>query len=110
MAGNVPEPVRRARAAQLLGHAAERRAAFAADQVGTVTRVLFEQRTADGAWLGHGDRHVLVEAGPDDARVLDNVVAHVALTGSGTAPDRVRGRLLRRITSPAHPVEAAHAQ
>jgi tRNA A37 methylthiotransferase MiaB len=99
MAGQVPEPVRRERAAELLALAAARRAAFAADQVGTATRVLFEQRTPSGAWVGHGDRHVLVEATPRHGGSLDNVIARVAVVGRGSAPDRVRGEL-----------EAVHAQ
>jgi threonylcarbamoyladenosine tRNA methylthiotransferase MtaB len=93
MAGQVPESVRRARSAELLGHAAERRAAFAQDQLGTATRVLFEQRAPSGAWIGHGDRHVLVEAAPLDGRSLENVIARVHVVGRGSAPDRVHGEL-----------------
>jgi threonylcarbamoyladenosine tRNA methylthiotransferase MtaB len=99
MAGQVPESVRRTRSAELLAHAAQRRAAFAQDQLGTATRVLFEQRAPGGAWVGHGDRNVLVEAAPLDGRTLENVIARVNVVGRGSAPDRVRGEL-----------EAVHAQ
>jgi threonylcarbamoyladenosine tRNA methylthiotransferase MtaB len=99
MAGQVPEPVRRARSAELLAHAAERRATFAAAQVGRESAVLFEQRLDDGRWVGHADTNVLVAASAPTS--LENVVARVALRAVDPAvPDRVDGDI----------VEVVHAQ
>lgn len=64
MAGQVPEPERKARAATLLAVAAECKARFAARSIGRQRRVLFEERVADGRWVGHAEDHVLVAVAP----------------------------------------------
>ena len=102
MAGRVPEPVRRARAAEILDHAAERRAAFAAQQVGRRASVLFEQQLADGRWIGHAENHVLVAAAAADVPAgtrgsLENVLATVAITGIDERADRCRGRIIELV-------------
>jgi threonylcarbamoyladenosine tRNA methylthiotransferase MtaB len=96
MTGRVPGPIRRARAAELLGHAAERRAAFAARQVGRRATVLLEQQLADGRWMGHTENHVLVAvAAPErHLRSLENVLARVDITGVDERADRCRGRIV----------------
>ncbi len=93
MAGRVPEDVRRERSAELLAHAAERRRAFAAEQVGSTARVLFERRTDDGRWAGHAENHVLVAA-PGDG--LENAIADVAI--GGVDGDRCEGTVARIVS------------
>jgi threonylcarbamoyladenosine tRNA methylthiotransferase MtaB len=93
MAGGVPEDVRRERSAELLVHAAERRRAFAAEQVGSTARVLFERRTDDGRWAGHAENHVLVAA-PGDG--LENAIAAVAI--GGVDGDRCEGTVTRIVS------------
>lgn len=106
MAGQVPEPTRKARAAELLAHAAERRAAFARAGLGSRTRVLVEQRLADGRWVGHAEDHVLVAVAPaPDVRehaILD--VRRVA--ADPEVPDRVVADVLA-IDPPARVPRAA---
>jgi threonylcarbamoyladenosine tRNA methylthiotransferase MtaB len=93
MAGVVPEPVRRARASELLALAAEARASWAARLVGTRADVLFETRLPDGRWIGHAEDHTLVAvaAGGD----LENAIGRVAIRGvDAHQPDRAVGRLV----------------
>jgi hypothetical protein len=62
-----------------------------------VTRVLIEQRLADGRWVGHGEDHVLVAVagGPGNPDDLENAVATVRRTAVDTeAADRVIGEIL----------------
>ena len=107
MSGRVPEAVRRERAAMLLTHAAERRAAFATAQVGTTARVLFEQPVGTGGrWVGHSDHHVLVEAPAADGGSLANVIARVDVTGVAAPEDRVRGDIRDIVPVPPEGVRA----
>ncbi len=83
MAGHVPEPVRRARAAELLVLAAEARRTFAARAIGEERRVLFEQRDPAGGWTGHAEDNILVRAvPPGDAVALAGELARVASSAS----------------------------
>jgi tRNA A37 methylthiotransferase MiaB len=112
MAGQVAEPVKKARSAELLAFAAEARAAFAREHVGREVRVLLESRLADDRWLGHAEDHVLVAV---DGRELENAVALVrAERVDRAAPDRLEGRILavdvpRRITRGLPVLDAAGA-
>jgi tRNA A37 methylthiotransferase MiaB len=95
MAGQVPEPVRRERAADLLALAAELRARTAARRVGSTASVLFERRLRDGRWLGHAEDPLLVAAPPADDRAMDNAIGRVRLARiDRVQPDRVEGRVL----------------
>ncbi len=96
MAGQVEEAVKKRRAAELLAVAADARARWAASKVGSAADVLFEERLADGRWVGHAADHTLVAAGaPDGARSLANAIGRVAIEGvDPAAPDRAFGRIV----------------
>lgn len=97
MLGQVDEPTKRARAADLLAMGAQARAAFARRGIGTVTRVLAEQRLPDGRWIGHAEDHVLVAATPrpGDPDDLENALLTVRRTGiDPELDDRVVGEIL----------------
>jgi threonylcarbamoyladenosine tRNA methylthiotransferase MtaB len=95
MAGQIPEPVRRARAARLLDLAAELRARRAAARVGAVASVLVEERLADGRWTGHAEDHQPVVMAAADAGDLFNAIVRCRLEGIDPGdPDRVVGRPL----------------
>jgi threonylcarbamoyladenosine tRNA methylthiotransferase MtaB len=97
MAGQVDERTKKARAAELLKLGAEAKARFATGGIGTVTRVLAEQRLDDGSWLGHAEDHVPVAAPPrrGDPADLENAVLTVRrIAVDDDHPDRVRGELL----------------
>lgn len=97
MAGQVPERVRRERAAELLALAADARAAFARATVGSLTRVLVESPLPDGRWLGHAEDHVpvAVRARAGDPADLENAILHVRRTGvDPEVPERVHGEIL----------------
>jgi len=107
MAGHVPEPVRRARAIELLALAAAARRRFASRAVGAERRVLFEQPDPAGGWTGHAEDHVLVRAvaraedhgGPG---FLAGALARVAIVGPDPVdPERVVGRLRELVPRPA---------
>jgi threonylcarbamoyladenosine tRNA methylthiotransferase MtaB len=102
MVGHVPEPTRRARAAQLLELAAAARRRFAALAVGRERRVLFEQPDPAGGWIGHAEDHVVVRAEPRaDPGSLAGELARVAITGIDPVdPERVVGRLLGLVPRP----------
>ena len=94
MAGQVPEPVKRQRAAALLAHAAEARARWARVGLATTTRVLAETRLDDGRWVGHAADHVLVavRARPGDPDDLENAILTVRRTAVDPEQrDRVEG-------------------
>jgi threonylcarbamoyladenosine tRNA methylthiotransferase MtaB len=97
MDGQVDERTKKARAADLLAVGVAAKASFARRSVGTVTRVLLEQRLPDGRWVGHAEDHVMVAVagragGPAD---LENAVAVVRRTGvDPLAADRVTGEIL----------------
>jgi threonylcarbamoyladenosine tRNA methylthiotransferase MtaB len=100
MAGQVPEPTRKARAGELLAVAADARAAFARRGLGSVTRMLVESRLADGRWLGHGEDHVPVAAMPRAREAgapgdLENAILTVRRTAiDAAAAGRVTGEIL----------------
>jgi threonylcarbamoyladenosine tRNA methylthiotransferase MtaB len=95
MAGHVDEPTKKRRAAELLAVAADARARWAARHVGTECHVLFEERLADGRWVGHATDHTLVAARPDNALPVANGIGRVLVESIDTeAPDRVVGRIL----------------
>ncbi|HEU0236909.1 MAG TPA: tRNA (N(6)-L-threonylcarbamoyladenosine(37)-C(2))-methylthiotransferase MtaB [Candidatus Limnocylindrales bacterium] len=102
MAGQVPEAARRARSAALLEHAAERRAAFAAEHVGATASVLFETALPDGRWIGHAEDHVVVSAAtPVGRSSLEHVIASVVIESVDMdVPDRLVGRV---VASPGGP-------
>ena len=102
MAGQVGEPTRKARAAELLSMAADARARFAAAHIGREAAVLFESRLDDGRWVGHAEDHVLVAVAAPDDRGLENAICRVAITGiDPDVADRAIGRLLA-VDPPAH--------
>lgn len=118
MGGQVPEPVRRARAAELLAEAAAARRRVAARAVGSERRVLFERPDAAGGWIGHAEDHLLVRTEvPVECRAdlrlsrggpgsLAGELARVAIVGIDPAdPERVMARLLALVPRPsaAHP-------
>lgn len=96
MDGLVDERTRRARAGELLAVAADARAAFARQGLGTVTRVLVESRLADGRWVGHAEDHVVVAvaARPGDPDELENAILTVRRSViDGETADRVTGAI-----------------
>ncbi len=97
MAAQVPERVKKQRAATLLALSAEAKAAFARHSLGTATRVLAEQRLPDGRWVGHAEDHVVVVvmARPGDPDNLENNVLRVRRTAVDDAvAERVTGEIL----------------
>ncbi len=98
MAGQVDEPTKKRRAAELLAVAAEARARWAASRAGAVADVLFERRLDDGRWIGHATDHTLVAAATpddDDAADLENAIGRVAIDRvDPVVPDRAVGRIL----------------
>ncbi len=113
MAGQVPEKIKKARAARLLDLAAEAKEAFARRTLGTESRVLLESRLDDGRWVGHAEDHVLVVVAPrpGDPADLENVIAHVRReVVDEDTPERVEGGILaldppRRTLRAAVPVQ-----
>jgi threonylcarbamoyladenosine tRNA methylthiotransferase MtaB len=95
MRGEVDEPTKKRRAAELLALAAEARARHAAARVGGEARVLLEGRLPDGRWVGHAEDHTLVAVVPLAATELENAIATVAIERLDPArPDRVVGRVV----------------
>jgi threonylcarbamoyladenosine tRNA methylthiotransferase MtaB len=105
MAGQVDEPTKKRRAAELLAIAADARIRWARRSVGREASVLLERRLDDGRWLGHAADHTLV-AGVTDGEAaltgsaapgleLENSVARVRVTSVDDAErDRVTGPIL----------------
>ena len=81
MRGQVDDATRKRRSAELIAHAAERRAAHAVARVGSRADILFEAELPDGRWVGHAEDHTLVAARPPDGMPLDNVIATVVVEG-----------------------------
>ncbi|MFN8630658.1 MAG: hypothetical protein U0838_10170 [Chloroflexota bacterium] len=114
MTGQVDEPTKKARAAELLAMAAAGREAFARRGLGTTTRVLLEQRLPDGRWIGHAEDHVLVAVAPrvDDPADLENAIVTARRVAIDKAnPERATGEILEisppsRAIRPALPVLA----
>ena len=97
MDGQVDEPTKKARAADLLALAASAKASFTRRSIGTETRVLLEQTLPDGRWVGHAEDHVLVAVPgrPGDPSDLENAIATVRRTAlDPAAGDRAIGEVL----------------
>jgi threonylcarbamoyladenosine tRNA methylthiotransferase MtaB len=106
MAGQVPDAVRRERAAALLAEASASRARFAARSGGARRRVLFEE-PVDGAgtagdWTGHAEDYVVVRVPAPGGRPLEGEIGVVVVAGPDPADaERVVGRLERLVARPA---------
>ena len=103
MRGHVDEAVKKRRAAELLAHAAEARADWAAAHLGAEADVLFETRLDDARWVGHAADHTLVAAAPAvTSDQLENHIGRVLVESvDATTPDRVVGRILSLSPPPA---------
>jgi threonylcarbamoyladenosine tRNA methylthiotransferase MtaB len=106
MAGQIPDVVRKERAALLLDDAAAARRQFAAHAAGARRTVLFEVPvdSADPAagWVGHAEDYVEVRAAAPDGRSLAGAIAIVEVHGADPDdPERVVGRIGRIIAGPA---------
>ena len=92
MAGQVDDRTRKERAAILLAMASAARARFARRRVGSLARVLFEERLPDGRWIGHAEDHVLIAAPSPDGRPLENEIGLVEVVEvDRREPDRLDG-------------------
>ena len=101
MRGQVDEPTKKRRAAELLALAAENRARWAANHVGSAADVLFEARLDDGRWVGHAADHTLVSNAAASAASLENHIGRVEIDGVDPAVrDRVVGRI-QSLSAPA---------
>jgi threonylcarbamoyladenosine tRNA methylthiotransferase MtaB len=101
MRGQVDEPTKKRRAAELLALAAENRARWAANHVGSAADVLFETRLDDGRWVGHAADHTLVSSAAASAASLENHIGRVEIDGVDPAVrDRVVGRI-QSLSAPA---------
>ena len=95
MAGQVDEPTKKRRAAELLAVAAAARGRGAAGRVGGDARVLVEHRLPDGRWTGHAEDHTLVAVDAPGQADLENAIARVRIGGvDPDRRDRVAGRIL----------------
>jgi threonylcarbamoyladenosine tRNA methylthiotransferase MtaB len=95
MRGQVDEPTKKRRAAELLAVGADARARWAASHVGGEADVLFEEPLGDGRWVGHAADHTLVAARPADGEPLANVIGRVHVERvDRDVPARVDGRLV----------------
>ena len=106
MAGQVPDAIRKERAAVLLGEASAARRRFAARAVGERRTVLFEELADAGdpgaGWVGHAEDYVVVRAGAPDGRSLAGQIAIVQVDGTDPAdPERAVGRIERVVLGPA---------
>jgi len=101
MAGQVPEPIRRARAAALLALAAPARRGFVARAIGAERLVLFEVPDGAGGWVGHAEDHLLVRARAPDARSLEGEIARVVIGAQDPVdPERAIGRIVALVPRP----------
>ncbi|HYM85000.1 MAG TPA: MiaB/RimO family radical SAM methylthiotransferase, partial [Candidatus Dormibacteraeota bacterium] len=104
MAGQVDERTRKARAATLLelGRVARQRAASA--RLGREASVLFEERLADGRWVGHAEDHVLVAAASPDGCPLEGAIGVIRPVGlDPDEPGRLNGLVRELVAPPRHP-------
>ena len=107
MAGQVDERTRKARAVELLAHAADARASWARRRVGSEASVLFESRLDDGRWVGHAADHTLVGVDGGAGGDLENVVGRVHVESvDPSKPERVVGRLVDIVPRPAGGADA----
>jgi threonylcarbamoyladenosine tRNA methylthiotransferase MtaB len=102
MAGQVDEPTRKRRAAELLEHAAAAKARWARGRIGGEASVLFETHLDDGRWAGHAADHAVVAVAAPDGQDLENVIGRVHVESvDPVVPDRVVGRLVDVVPPPA---------
>jgi threonylcarbamoyladenosine tRNA methylthiotransferase MtaB len=97
MRGQVDEPTKKRRAAELLAIAAQNRAIWAGAHVGTEADVLFETRLDDGRWVGHAADHTLVSVPPPASATgsLENHLGRVRVDAvDSEVRDRVTGTIL----------------
>ena len=99
MVGQVDEATKKRRAAELLQLAADARASWARGRVGTVARVLLEERVGDGRWIGRAEDYTLVAGDVADrarrADSLENAIATVRIEDVDAGrEDRVVGRVV----------------
>ncbi len=102
MAGQVPDAVRRERAAAMLAEASAARARFAARSTGGRRRVLFEEPVDDadtaGDWIGHAEDYVVVRVPAPGGRPLEGEIGVVVVAGPDpTDAERVVGRVERLV-------------
>jgi tRNA A37 methylthiotransferase MiaB len=114
MTGQIDEAAKKRRSLELLGLAAELRAAFAEAQVGRTTRVLFETRLPDGRWSGHAENHVVVAVAAGEGQ-LENAIGLVRIDAvDPEQADRLMGSIIEldrpnRRLRPALPTLTASA-
>jgi len=98
MSGQVDEPTKKRRAAELLRIAADARSRWARRHVGRVADVLLESRLADDRWVGHAADHTLVAvavATGEPRADLEGSIARVAIEGvDRDRADRAVGRIV----------------
>jgi threonylcarbamoyladenosine tRNA methylthiotransferase MtaB len=105
MAGQVPDAVRRERAALLLEVAAAARRRFAARAAGGRRTVLFEEATdtrdPGAGWIGHAEDYKVVRADAPGGRPLAGEIGIVEIHGQDpTDPERAFGRVERIVAGP----------
>jgi tRNA A37 methylthiotransferase MiaB len=101
MAGQVPEAVRRARAAELLGLAAALRREWVERAVGTERLVLFEAPDGAGGWVGHAEDMVPVRAAAVGGASLEGEIGRVLVDGQDPDdPEWALGRVLALVPRP----------
>jgi threonylcarbamoyladenosine tRNA methylthiotransferase MtaB len=102
MAGQVDEPTKKRRAAELLAVAADARVRWAGQHIGGEVAVLFEEPLPDGRWVGHAEDHTLVAAVATGPTPLGNAIGRVRVESvDPAARDRVVGRLVAISAAPS---------
>ena len=106
MAGQVPDAVRKERAALLLDDAAAARRRFAAHAAGARRTVLFEvpvdSPDSAAGWVGHAEDYVEVRAATSDGRSLAGEIGIVQVDGTDpNDAERAIGRIERIVAGPA---------
>jgi len=111
MSGQVDEPTKKRRAAELLRIAADARSRWARRHVGRVADVLLESRLADDRWVGHAADHTLVAvavATGEPRADLEGSIARVAIEGvDRDRADRAVGRIVE-LSRPSDLGDDAH--
>ena len=105
MAGQVPDEVRKERAALLLDAAAAARRRFAARAAGGRRSVLFEDamdaRNPGAGWVGHAEDYVVVRAAAPVGRPLAGEIGIVDVHGPDPEdPERAFGRIEHVVAGP----------
>ena len=95
MRGQVDEPTKKRRAADLLTVSAAARVRWATAHVGAEAEVLIEEPLGDGRWAGHARDHTLVAIADSNARQLANEIVRVRVDRvDPILPERVEGHLV----------------